>query len=266
MKITESLGLEALSDIRLKLFKCGAAEVDESWSGVVRGSVYSRLYYVGEGRFYVSTEGKTLALDAGEWYLIPYGTSYEYYATEPSSHLFIHFNLTASGENDIFGKAKGIMKLKTDERDANEIARLIGCESMLDKLSLRTALYAILLRFIKAHSISFDVKSYSPSIIAAMQYIREHLAISLTVTEISDAVFVSKSTLEKHFRDELSMSVGEFISGEIMFRSAQMLLKGKPLREVSDAFGFCDQFYFSRKFKAHFGITPREYRRSWLGG
>ena len=176
MKITESRGVEALSDVRLKLFKCGAAEVDESWCGVVRGSVYSRLYYVSEGRFYVSTGEETLALDAGGWYLIPYGTSYKYYATESTSHLFIHFNLVTSGENDIFGKADGIMKLKTDERATKEIARLIGCDSMLDKLSLRTALYGILLRFIEKYSISFEARSYSPCISAAMRYIREHLA------------------------------------------------------------------------------------------
>ena len=33
------------------------------------------------------------------------------------------------------------------------------------------------------------------------------------------------------------------------------------LSEISERFGFCDQFYFSRRFKAKYGETPRDTRK-----
>lgn len=266
MSIIRSMGFEALSEVNLRLFQCGSASVDESWHGATRGSVYSRLYYVCEGKFYLKSGGRTHRLEAGKWYVVPYGASYEYYATEPTSHIFIHFNLATACENDVFGKADGIMSLESSIFATDEIARLSACESILDKLTLKNAVFGILLAFIRKYEIDINLKSFSPCVASAMRFIREHLTASLAVSDIAAAAFVSKSTLEKHFRDELSRSVGEFVTDEIMFRAAQMVLVGRSMREVSDALGFCDQFYFSRKFKAHFGMTPREYKRSWLRG
>ena len=264
MIIINSTGFEILGDINLKLLQCGAASIDSSWHGTARSSVYSRLYYVSEGGFYIKTDSHTHRLEAGKWYLVPCGSSYEYYATEPSSHIFIHFNLTTARENDVFEKADGIMSLEPKICAPDEIARLSACESILDKLTLKNAIFGILLEFIRKYEVSIDTRSFSPCVASAMRFIREHLTASLTVSEIAAAAFVSKSTLEKHFRDELSRSVGEFVTGEIMFRAAQMVLAERSMRDISETFGFCDQFYFSRKFKAYFGMTPREYKRSWI--
>ena len=59
-----------------------------------------------------------------------------------------------------------------------------------------------------------------------------------------------------------------FLSGSadiddlILTRAAQMIVEEQfSLNAISNRFGFCDQFYFSRKFKAKFGVTPSEYKR-----
>ena len=33
---------------------------------------------------------------------------------------------------------------------------------------------------------------------------------------------------------------------------------------LREKYGFTDQFYFSKRFKKHFGVSPREYRRKML--
>lgn len=33
------------------------------------------------------------------------------------------------------------------------------------------------------------------------------------------------------------------------------------IREIADHFQFCNEFYFSRFFKQHLAISPREYRK-----
>ncbi len=41
---------------------------------------------------------------------------------------------------------------------------------------------------------------------------------------------------------------------------------GLPVKQVADIFGYCDEFAFSRQFKAITGYTPKEYIRSRLSG
>ena len=265
MEIVKFKGIDSANDLCLRLFDGGFAEVDDTWHGATTSSVYSRLYYVTSGEFYLSSGGVTTALEKGSWYLIPYGSSYEYFADEPSSHLFIHFNLSSAYDNDVFGRSASLLKLEDRESLFPKILQILDNGEALGRLKLKQAILEVLLAFIEEYKIPLGKNEYSACVTNAMRYIKANLRASLTVSEVSAASFVSKSTLEKHFRDHLSSSVGEFIDSEILLCAAQMILQNKTISEISEALGFCDQFYLSRKFKAHFGKSPREYRNSWHG-
>jgi AraC-like DNA-binding protein len=56
--------------------------------------------------------------------------------------------------------------------------------------------------------------------------------------------------------------VGKYINDLLMFEAGRLLAAdGRTIGEISAALGFCDQFYFSRRFAGHFLMTPREYRK-----
>ena len=58
------------------------------------------------------------------------------------------------------------------------------------------------------------------------------------------------------------MTIGNYIDETILFESEQLLTKSElTVLQISEKFGFCDQFYFSRRFKAKYGDTPQKYRR-----
>ena len=89
--------------------------------------------------------------------------------------------------------------------------------------------------------------------------------MSLTIDELAAVACVSRSTLTKHFRAELSCSVGEYVTERVMAKAERMLLTTSlSVRETSELLGFSDQFYFSRIFKERFGVSPRMHRRLGL--
>jgi AraC-like DNA-binding protein len=103
---------------------------------------------------------------------------------------------------------------------------------------------------------------YSPEIKSAIGYISNNLSVGLSISAIAKEISFAPSTLTRRFRKETGMSIGEYIDNLIMFRAERALIStDSSILEISEAFGFCDQFYFSRRFKEKYGASPREYRK-----
>ena len=131
----------------------------------------------------------------------------------------------------------------------------------MQALQLRQTVEGIVLSLLSAYGITITGEDYSPCVFAALQYIKLHLSMQLTVLEIAEAAAVSVSTLSKQFRKELSLSVGEYIDALVLSAAERQVKTSRDsLREISDRFGFSDQFYFSKRFKQAFGVSPRDYR------
>ena len=103
---------------------------------------------------------------------------------------------------------------------------------------------------------------YSRCVLLAIEYIKSHLSLQLGIAELAANAFVSESTLAKKFKAEVGMTIGCYIDETILFEAEQLLTKTElSVLEISERFGFCDQFYFSRRFKAKYGETPQRYRK-----
>jgi len=95
----------------------------------------------------------------------------------------------------------------------------------------------------------------------ALRYMWEHLAESLTVSRIANAVASSRRKLERHFRKYLGRSITEELTRKRIERSCE-LLKGTELtgREIARKIGFDTHTYFGRVFRKAMGMTPGQYR------
>ena len=94
----------------------------------------------------------------------------------------------------------------------------------------------------------------------AAGYIAENYR-TVTVKELAERFYVSESVLTRRFKKEVGMSIGEYVNDIIFTNAEKMLLKPDwSIGEISRNLGFCDQFYFSRRFKQRYHCTPYEYR------
>ena len=97
----------------------------------------------------------------------------------------------------------------------------------------------------------------------AIHFIRENLSARLRVGVVAEAMFVSISSLQKHFKKELGMSVGEYIERELFAEAEKYVLHtAKSVDQISTALHFCDATYFSKRFKQRFFKSPLQYRRA----
>ena len=128
-------------------------------------------------------------------------------------------------------------------------------------LNMKLYLIEALLRAVDAMEIDLGVfKRYSSTTEAAIAFVTEKLSARLTIDDIARATHTSRTTLQKTFRDDVGVTVGKYVDSRLMTRAERELILGKrSIAEISDELGFCDRFYFSRKFSEFFGTSPTKY-------
>ncbi len=255
---------ENINKIRLNLLTFGYAKVGIEWNGRVMNPIYSRLYYVIDGEAIIKfSDNNILHMSKGNWYLLPVGCSFDYSCEKNLEHIFFHLKLCDYDGLDLLRNFNAYSTLENKFFADDFFINYINSTKTVDYLSVYNSVFHILLSFIDENGVDIERKDFSNCIIKAIQYIKRNLSAQLTVSQIAENTFVSKSTLTKHFQKELGISINKYIYDMIMFEAGQMLINSNAsIQQISEHFAFSDQFYFSRKFKDKFGISPREYRKN----
>ena len=250
--------------VRTNLLVFGYAKVDSSWQGTVLSPVYSRLYYFVSGSCAITPkDGEKIVIQPGKWYLFPAGLSFDYECEKEMEHYYFHLKLCDFDGTDLLRNCKAPLCIERADENTKVLSDLIQKKSTLDGLYLKQTALSMVLCILKENNVDIKTENYSPCVMKAITYIKDNLSVQLTINEIAENIFVSKSTLTKHFQKELSMSVGEYIYDLVMSEAEYLLSTGnEQVQTISEKYGFYDQFYFSKKFKEKFGMSPRNYRKN----
>ncbi len=107
-------------------------------------------------------------------------------------------------------------------------------------------------------------KKKSPRLSRMIEYIEDHLSEKIELQQIADHVNVSRTYASAIFKNELGITISEFIMRERMLEAARLLrYTDMSISKISDDLGFCSQSYFTKNFTAAEGMTPGEYRKSF---
>jgi LacI family transcriptional regulator len=101
-----------------------------------------------------------------------------------------------------------------------------------------------------------------PDIVRAMRYIRESACMGIDVNRVAEELGLSRSFLERGFREHLGRSPKAEIM-RIRIERAKMLLDrtDKTSKNLARQCGFTSLEYFIKAFRREAGMTPNAYRR-----
>ena len=92
-------------------------------------------------------------------------------------------------------------------------------------------------------------------------YIRSNYMHKITMDDIAEHVYMSKSHISKVFNEEMGMSVSAYIAKVRVEKCCRLLRDPHlSLAEIAGLTGFDDQSYFSKQFKAMTGMSPKKFR------
>lgn len=101
---------------------------------------------------------------------------------------------------------------------------------------------------------------YSKPIVKCINYIYSHLHTRITLDTLAEEVSLSPSYLSRLFKQELNMTVSEYIEHQKMETAKNMLLYSDySPSEIATILGFPSQSYFTERFRKATGTTPKKY-------
>jgi len=94
-----------------------------------------------------------------------------------------------------------------------------------------------------------------------VKYVQENYSRKITLDDIVEREFITKTYLSHFWKDFSSYSFRERINFERAIKSEAMLLSGMPITTISERCGFSDVKYYYQNFRRWYGCMPTEHRR-----
>lgn len=251
------------NSLKLEFIDGGYYKLSSNWRWDNLPYMFTRLYYIYKGSALVTCNGETTTMLPGNLYLLPKDVTISYSCPEYLEQLFFHVTLTNLEGIDILANIPTVCRLPCSWELLNKLKEIHISSNYCDLLELKMLVTQNIIDCLHiAKRASIPTKSYSPDVLQAISYMQNNVNLQLTTNQISQAVYTSPNRLHKLFKAETGTTIGAYLDRLVLFRAAQLLIDPKlSIGEISRQLGFCDQYYFSRRFKKQFGETPSAFRR-----
>ncbi|MBP3604957.1 MAG: helix-turn-helix domain-containing protein [Lachnospiraceae bacterium] len=90
-------------------------------------------------------------------------------------------------------------------------------------------------------------------------FIESHLDEDLSLDRLAGEFFVSKYHIAHIFKENLGLSIHQYITKKRLAHCRQSITGGMNITEAYHSFGFGDYSSFYRAFKKEYGISPKDY-------
>ena len=217
---------------RIRLLYCARAKHPKTWVIGTHFHPWFEFNLVIRGSMFTTIGGEEFLVSAGQSFLVP--------PNVPHAHRH-------NGTGD-----EGICLRFSLEPHRRPLPDGTPEHSLLTALSVPQACTAP----------SFLERSSFPGGVACVQ--AAFAAWLAELADIANALGVSVRSLSRRFAAETGQTVTGRLT-QIRMEHARQLLSSTqlPVHEVARRSGFDNEFYFSRAFKQHEGLSPSAYRRSF---
>jgi YSIRK-targeted surface antigen transcriptional regulator len=102
---------------------------------------------------------------------------------------------------------------------------------------------------------------YSQTVTTCINYIFNHLYEEINHEDLAKMMKLSPNYVSALFKKEVGITVSEYIQQLKIDEAKKLIAYSKtPISEICSLLNFTDQSYFTKVFKKHTGITPKQYR------
>lgn len=254
--------LSRLDDI---IAGCGPAKpavLQRHWSGLLRSDW--NMIFVFSGKCRVCVDETILCdMEAGSFYLFSPGERRHYNADGEFHCFWCHFvpDISVDWKNlsgNCFIYTPSEQESARLRNNMDEVLLLFGHHVQGWHVLTKHLIEEIILRGNMQNSISH----IPPQILHACSILSDPTKNHYSFSEIAKKIGMSRSVFFRSFKKYIKTTPQRYREARMLKRAVDLLeVSTFSLNEISAMSGFSDQYYFSRRFKTQFGISPGEYRK-----
>lgn len=242
-----------------------ASTAFETFNTVGRDDFY--LIYIIDGQLSINIDENEHVIDKGTAIIFPPRYKYKYHGNPPVHYLYVHFT---GAYADKFLKDCGFYNLPcVIENEFN-----IDIQNKLNLL-INAFLYNEPLNALKSACLLQEVlidirkddlsKADNSPLKASLKYIHRFFTGKIDIPYLARLENLSNSRYVTVFKKHFKKSPNEYII-DLRLQFAKSLLDNTnmSIRQISESVGYSDQYFFSRLFKKHLGVSPLSYRNNNL--
>lgn len=262
--VQNALFTKEIDRINMTFSTVSYAELDSCWEFETLGAPYTRVYLVESGEAKIWCDGEEITLSGGNVYIIPANTPFSCKCENFMNKIFFHINVLRYNNYDILDGYKKCIILKDRRDEIGRAKELFSKDDVNSVLAMKSIVLKLLIDAIEQESIELGkIEEYSESIKKALSIIEKNLSAELRIPDIAEELYISESRLQKDFKKQIGVPIGKYINDRLMSRALELICENKrSVKEISEMLGFCDQFYFSRRFAQYFKNSPSSYKKN----
>ncbi len=243
-----------------------------SWDGMSRGkSSFAVLQLTLSGSGRLETRAGAADVPEGTLMLVHVPSVHHYFLPPDRDHWEFVYLIVYGREllRILLGVERrqgNVLALKDDSRVPGAFLRVLT--ALFSRSSDQTAFEISSLAYelcmsILLESFALPERPDAPRFEPLKRHLRDHLDVTIPVSEMADLVGLSRSHFTRLFKELEGVSPRDYIE-DLRLKKALHLLYSQSMtvKEIAFACGIPDVNYFCRLFKKEMGMSPGEYRKS----
>lgn len=239
--------------------------------------------YVNKGKLYADTGASIIELNEGEFILHRPNDYHRHFVLNNVANIYIvSFDCDYEGLNEISRRSITVNQTAINIIHdifmiANRVFERIELSSGFYKRDNENKLHEQLLRncienvlitllndfkddvaFFMANS-EFDSKN-TQLIRDVIEYLKDHVYVSVSVDEICRTFHICKTSLSTKFKEATKRSIIDYFNHFKIIKSMDLLIDGNnSIGDVANQLNYSSSQYYSKMFKKFIGISPRGF-------
>ncbi len=201
----------------------------------------------------------------GNFYLAPAFHSTIFHFDEGVRFFSIHFNLELFPGVDLFSRQNRILHGSAENVMERTESAFSNRSGLAGALELKTLIYDLVSGCLKQMDPgSLELVSRFAPYQKLIDYISGHCTALLTVEDLAQQMKMRRDVFSRKFKADTGISPKRFFHRLLVDRATQLLrMPDITAQEVAFQLNFSSEYYFSRFFKQHLGISPHQFQQQY---
>ena len=211
------------------------------------------LHFVVSGFGKFTREGVTYDIGPGEIFVIPPYIETYYQADKKQPWKYIWIGFTTEEIPEVF-----LQPVISCPNVGNIFHEMLSCSKLENGRSayLSSCLWKLV------SLLSEQGKSTSNYVDMALNYMNSEYASGITIQQVADSIGINRKYFCSLFSKQVGISPSEYLIHLRLNKAAELMTTYNQSPTIAAmSVGYNDIYHFSKIFKKHFGVSPREYCR-----